>query len=105
MESRREILSAAFFCVFETRRRRDSLPPMLSMRRFPIWIIACLCFGSRMLAQSYPVPAVTFSGDPAFSSTELLAAGGLAIGASMDQGAMQAAAQRLNDSGMFATVR
>ena len=51
------------------------------------------------------MPAVTYSGDPVFSSTELLAASGVAAGASLDQAGMQAAAQRLNDSGMFATVR
>ena len=75
------------------------------MKGFPIWVFACLCLSSRLPAQSYPVPAVTYSGDPVFSSRELRAASGVAAGASLDQAGIQAAAQRLNDSGMFATVR
>jgi len=65
----------------------------------------CLAAAATLSAQSYPVSSVTFSGDPAFSPAELLAASGVAAGASLDQAGMQAAAQRLNDSGMFATVR
>ncbi len=67
--------------------------------------IFCLAAAATLSAQSYPVSSVTFSGDPSFSSPELLAASGIAPGAPLDQAGMQAGAQRLNDSGMFATVR
>jgi outer membrane protein assembly factor BamA len=72
---------------------------------FVLCTICCLTAATTLFAQSYPASSVTFSGDSAFSSTELLAASGVTPGASLDQAGMQAAAQRLNDSGMFATVR
>ena len=60
---------------------------------------------SLTFAQSYPVSNITFSGDGAYSSRELLAAAGLTVGASLDQAGMQLAAQRLNASGMFSNIR
>jgi len=60
---------------------------------------------SHAWAQSYPVQSITFSGDPELTSTELLGASGLTPGASLDQAAMQAAAARLDATGMFATIK
>jgi outer membrane protein assembly factor BamA len=80
------------------------LPLMSERKALLFWILGCLSLSSSLFAQSYPVQKITFAGDPSFSSTELVAASGVAPGASIDQAAMQAGAVKLNDSGMFATV-
>jgi outer membrane protein insertion porin family len=66
-----------------------------------VWVAA----SAGMAAQSYPVASITFSGAPAFSPAELLKASGLTVGASLDQPGMQAAAQRFDATGMFASIR
>lgn len=68
-------------------------------------LLLASCAVSVSLAQSYPVQTITFSGDPAYSSSELLAASGLKAGASLDQAAMQAVAAQLSGSGMFSTIK
>jgi outer membrane protein assembly factor BamA len=74
-------------------------------RRLFAALLLSLCAASGLLAQSYPVSAITFAGDPTFTAAELLAASGLAAGASLDQAGMQAAAARLNATGMFSTIK
>jgi outer membrane protein insertion porin family len=81
------------------------LTKYLFSRRFFAVLSLCLCAASALLGQSYPAQTITFSGDPAHSSSELLAASGLKAGASLDQAAMQAAAARLSESGMFSTIK
>jgi outer membrane protein assembly factor BamA len=76
------------------------------LRRFLALLLSSwLLFPPAALAQSYPVQAITFAGDPAYSSSELLAASGLKAGVSLDQAAMQAAAAQLSGSGMFSTIK
>jgi outer membrane protein assembly factor BamA len=60
---------------------------------------------SAVRGQSYPVSAINFSGCPAFTSSELLAASGLTVGSSLDQSGMQGAAARLSATGMFSTIK
>jgi len=81
---------------------------LLRLRLFRLFLAAFLLSssaGSGAWAQSYPVQSITFSGDPEFTSTELLGATGLSPGAALDQTGMQAAAARLDATGMFSTIK
>jgi outer membrane protein insertion porin family len=78
---------------------------MFSLRGFAVLVLVLLPAGSGLVAQSYPVKSITFSGVPSFTPAELLTASGLSTAAPIDQAGMQAAAQRLDATGMFATIK
>ena len=88
-------------------RRRAILPPMPPNKKHLFFFSATYCFAAAatLCAQAIRFQALLFRGIQLFLRYELLAASGVAAGASLDQAGMQAAAQRLNDSGMFATMR
>jgi outer membrane protein insertion porin family len=56
-------------------------------------------------AQKYTPKQITFSGYSAVSQADLLAASGLNSGTPIGQPEMQAAAQRLSDTGLFSDIR
>ncbi|HWW23055.1 MAG TPA: POTRA domain-containing protein [Edaphobacter sp.] len=65
----------------------------------------CLSVPSiRLSAQTFKLPAITFAGAPAFSQADLLKVSGLHPGATSTQAEVQAAAQHLSDTGLFADV-
>lgn len=72
-------------------------------------VVPALCLGlalaPALLAQKYTPKKITFSGYPAVSQAELLAASGLNPGTPIGQPDMQAAAQKLSNSGLFSDVR
>jgi outer membrane protein assembly factor BamA len=68
---------------------------------------ATVCLGAVALsstAQSRQLHQVSFTGAPAYTQAELLAFTGLKPGGSATQDQIQDAAQRLNDTGLFAEV-
>jgi outer membrane protein assembly factor BamA len=67
----------------------------------------CLCFlvSTALLAQKYAPKQITFSGYSSVSQAELLAASGLTAGVPLGQPEMQAAAQKLSDTGLFSDIR
>jgi outer membrane protein assembly factor BamA len=70
--------------------------------------LLCLCLlssPSRLTAQSVILPKnILFTGAPAYSEAELLTFTGLKPGATSSAAEVQAAAQKLNDTGLFADV-
>lgn len=58
-----------------------------------------------LLAQKYIPKAITFSGYTAASQAELLAASGLTPGIAIGQPEIQAAAQKLDNTGLFSDIR
>ncbi|HEX3661550.1 MAG TPA: POTRA domain-containing protein [Acidobacteriaceae bacterium] len=75
----------------------------------PRWKLALLCLGfltfaSALSAQKYAPKKITFSGVTE-SQAELLAVSGLKPGTAVGQVEIQAAAQKLIDTGMFSDVR
>jgi outer membrane protein assembly factor BamA len=58
----------------------------------------------RLSAQSFTLPPITFDGAPAFSQTDLLKVTGLTPGSLSTQAELQAAAQRLGDTGLFSDI-
>jgi outer membrane protein insertion porin family len=71
----------------------------------PALAVVCLCaFASPLSSQAQVKPAITFTGAPAYSQSELLAFTGLNSAGSPTQQQAQDAAQRLNDTGLFAEV-
>jgi outer membrane protein insertion porin family len=72
---------------------------------FPALAVVCLCASAgRLSSQTRVLPAITFTGAPAYSQSELLAFTGLNSAGSLTQQQVQDAAQRLNDTGLFAEV-
>src|SRR5215469_7745835 len=80
---------------------------MLSARSLRLLFPLCCLFAlsPALFAQKLTVGKITFVGYPAASDTELLAASGLKPGGSFDQPEIQAAAQKLSDTGLFGDVR
>lgn len=71
-----------------------------------IWntaFLLCL-FPAGLLAQQFPAKTIVFSGYPQASKAELLATAELKEGSSLTEKEIQAAAQRLNDTGMFSNI-
>jgi outer membrane protein assembly factor BamA len=58
----------------------------------------------QLSAQTFKLPAITFTGAPAFSQADLLKISGLHPGAISTQAEVQVAAQHLSDTGLFADV-
>lgn len=70
----------------------------------PTLFLCCLVLAQSAGAQSYIPKEIVFSGTSA-TQTELLAVSGLKAGGSISQQEMQAAAQKLIDTGAFSDVR
>ncbi|HEY6376097.1 MAG TPA: POTRA domain-containing protein [Edaphobacter sp.] len=71
----------------------------------PALLALCLLIPSIQLsAQTFKLPAITFAGAPAFSQDELLKVSGLHPGGTSTQAEVQAAAQHLSDTGLFADI-
>jgi outer membrane protein assembly factor BamA len=68
------------------------------------WVFCIALFSVSASAQKYIPKKITFSGTTA-NPAELLAVSGLKPGDSVDQAAIQAAAQKLIDTGLFSDVR
>lgn len=78
------------------------------MRYFRVsLLLLCLTVVSTQLpAQSIRLPqSITFTGVPAYSQADLLKLSGLQPGALSSQAEVQAAAQRINDTGLFSDIR
>ena len=65
----------------------------------------CLLLVPALLAQKYIPRTITFSGYSGASQAELLNATGLVPGVSLGQPEIQAAAQKLDDTGLFSDIR
>lgn len=65
----------------------------------------CFLLAPTLLAQKYVPKAITFSGYTAASQAELLAASGLTPGVAIGQPEIQAAAQKLDNTGLFSDIR
>jgi outer membrane protein assembly factor BamA len=78
------------------------------MRPLPVLsalLSVCLVAPSTNLsAQTFVLPKISFTGAPTYSQAELLAFTGLKPGATSTSAEIQAAAQRLSDTGLFADV-
>jgi outer membrane protein assembly factor BamA len=68
-------------------------------------LVICFAASVSLVAQTYHPKSVTFSGYSTSNTSELLAASGLSANAQLTQEDMQAAAQRLSDTGLFNDVR
>lgn len=65
----------------------------------------CFLLVPALVAQRYVPRQITFSGYPAASHAELLAASGLTPGTAIGQPQIQAAARKLDDTGLFSDIR
>jgi outer membrane protein assembly factor BamA len=71
----------------------------------PALLALCLLVPTiRFSAQTFKLPTITFTGTPAFSQDDLLKVSGLHPGGISTQAEVQAAAQRLSDTGLFADI-
>jgi len=68
-------------------------------------LVICFVASLSLVAQTYHAKSITFAGDSTANTSELLAASGLSANAQLTQADMQAAAQRLSDTGLFSDVR
>ncbi len=79
------------------------------MRSHPVLsalLATCLVAPSiNLSAQSFILPKISFTGASTYSQAELLAFTGLKPGATSTSAEVQAAAQRLSDTGLFADIR
>jgi outer membrane protein assembly factor BamA len=73
--------------------------------RILLSISLCFLFASGLSAQKYMPKQITFSGYSDASQAELLAATGLKPGVPIGQPEIQAAAQKLSDTGLFSDIR
>lgn len=80
----------------------NAMPARWSRLLLPFF--CCLLLSPALAAQKFTVSKITFSGYPAASDAELLATAGLKAGVPLDQSEIQAAAQKLSDTGLFADV-
>ena len=77
----------------------------ISLVRSALFVF-CLFFSPvPLFTQTFNLPPVTFTGAPAFSQSDLLKVSGLKPGSTATQADVQAAAQRLSDTGLFSDVR
>ena len=74
-------------------------------RRFTLLFCLQAALTSVLNGQKSVPSRIVFSGDSSASQTELLAASGLAAGVPLGQPEIQAAAQKLSDTGLFSNVR
>ncbi len=75
--------------------------------RAPLEVLLLCLFASTpfIQAQSFILPKISFTGVPDYSQADLLAVSGLKTGATSTQAGVQAAAQHLNDTGLFTDIR
>lgn len=78
--------------------------PSARLSRILFAVLCCLLIRPTLTAQKFAVEKITFAGYPAATQTELLTASGLKAGAPLGQPEIQAAAQRLSDTGLFSNV-
>ena len=71
---------------------------------FLLLTLILLCAAHPATAQKFQPKTIQFKGDPEYSDVELLAAAVLKPGAVLTQADMNAASQRLMDTGMFASL-
>jgi outer membrane protein assembly factor BamA len=91
--------------IFPTNPSCDMLFPMRSLHLRPVLLALCLLHPSiQLTAQTFKLPPITFTGAPSLSQDDLLKVSGLQPGATSTQDKVQAAAQRLSDTGLFADV-
>jgi len=81
----------------------DAMPPR--SLRFLIFLMCCVFFLPGLTAQKFTVEKITFTGYPAASQAELMTASGLQAGVPLGQPEIQAAAQKLSNTGLFANVQ
>lgn len=74
-------------------------------RRIPCLLCLCFLLVPALRGQKYVPRQITFSGYSAASQADLLAASGLKLGTPIGQPEMQAAAQKLSDTGLFSDIR
>lgn len=73
---------------------------------FSALLALCFSASTQLIAQAIVLPkAITFTGVSSYSQTELLTFTGLKPGATSSAAEVQAAAQKLNDTGLFADIR
>ena len=72
--------------------------------RLALLAICLLVPSLHLTAQTFKLPAITFTGAPAFSQDDLLKLSGLHPGGTSTQAEVQAAAQHLSDTGLFADI-
>src|SRR5271167_3011575 len=78
---------------------------MLSPIVRPALFVLCLFIPTlRISAQSFQLPPISFTGAPNLSQADLLKVSGLHEGAAATQADVQAAAQHLSDTGLFADI-
>jgi outer membrane protein assembly factor BamA len=79
------------------------------MRSHPVLsVLLAICLvapSTNLSAQTFILPKVSFTGASTYSQAELLAFTGLKPGAKSTSAEVQAAAQRLSDTGLFADIR
>lgn len=80
---------------------------MLSVRskRLLLCFLICFLLVPALAAQKFAVQKITFVGYPAATEAELLTASGLQSGVPLGQPEIQAAAQKLSNTGLFANVQ
>ncbi len=72
--------------------------------RLALFALCPLVPSIHLSAQTFKLPAITFAGAPAFSPDDLLKVSGLHPGGTSTQAEVQAAAQHLSDTGLFADI-
>lgn len=77
---------------------------LASVRRFIAFFGLWFLLAPGLLAQKFAPQKITFSGYSGASQAELLAASGLSPGVPLGQAEMQAAAQKLSDTGLFSDI-
>src|SRR5580704_15444165 len=73
----------------------------ISRAPLEIFFLCLLAPALQLPAQSIILPKISFTGAPAYSQTDLLAVSGLKPGATSTPAAIQAAAQRISDTGLI----
>lgn len=80
--------------------------PMFAFaRRFTLSLCVCVFVSAPLFAQKYVPRQIVFSGYSGGSQAELLAVSGLSAGIPIGQPEMQAAAQKLSDTGLFSDIK
>ncbi len=77
----------------------------ISRAPLEVLLLCLLAPALQLPAQSIILPKISFTGAPAYSQADLLAVSGLKPGATSTPAAIQAAAQRISDTGLFADIR
>ena len=76
----------------------------LSFVRPALFSLCLLITSTTLTAQTFKLPAISFTGAPAYSQADLLKVLNLHAGDNATQAELDAAANRLNDTGLFADI-